>query len=71
MITAHARVAFKIYERLQDPWGALEARLLVAQVALGRDDPLASLGAQYADFALWQRGWLDQAALDRGLAYWK
>jgi hypothetical protein len=38
---AHARVAFKIYERLQDPWGALEARLLVAQVALARDDPRA------------------------------
>ena len=31
----HARVAFKIYERLQDPWGELE-QLLVAQVALAK-----------------------------------
>jgi hypothetical protein len=38
---AHARVAFKIFERLQDPWGTLEARLLVAQVGLARDDPRA------------------------------
>jgi pristinamycin I synthase-3/4 len=37
----------------------------------GRGNPLEPLGVQYADFALWQRGWLDQAALDQGLAYWK
>jgi hypothetical protein len=39
---AHARVAFKIYERLQDPWGELEARLVVAQVALARNDDRAA-----------------------------
>jgi hypothetical protein len=33
---AHSRVAFKLYERLEDPWGELEARLLLAQVALAR-----------------------------------
>jgi hypothetical protein len=35
---AHARVALKIYDRLQDPWGELEARLLLAQVGLARGD---------------------------------
>jgi hypothetical protein len=29
-------VAAKIFERLQDPWGDLEARLLLAQVALAQ-----------------------------------
>ena len=37
----------------------------------GSDNPLEPLSVQYADFVLWQRGWLDQAALDHGLAYWK
>jgi hypothetical protein len=39
---AHARVALKIYEPLQDPWGALEAKLLLAQLALARADPGAA-----------------------------
>src|SRR6476660_682924 len=37
----------------------------------GRENPLRPLSVQYADFALWQRKWLDGGALDRGLAYWK
>jgi hypothetical protein len=36
-------VAAKIFERLQDPWGDLEARLLLAQVALAKGDPQAKL----------------------------
>jgi hypothetical protein len=39
---AHARVAFRIYQRLQDPWGELEARLLLAQAALARGDERAA-----------------------------
>jgi hypothetical protein len=43
---AHARVALTIYEPLRDPWGALEAKLLLAQLALARaDDGAASLVA--------------------------
>ena len=37
----------------------------------GREDPLEPLAVQYADFALWQRSWLDEAALGHGLEYWK
>ena len=34
----HARAAAKIYARLADPWGEVETRLLLAQVALDRGD---------------------------------
>jgi hypothetical protein len=37
----------------------------------GRENPLRPLEAQYADFALWQRGWLDEERLGGGLDYWK
>ena len=33
----------------------------------GRENPLKPLTVQYADFALWQRSWLDKAALEAGL----
>ncbi|HTU46693.1 MAG TPA: amino acid adenylation domain-containing protein [Bryobacteraceae bacterium] len=36
----------------------------------GRENPLNSLPLQYADFALWQRNWLESGALDEGLEYW-
>src|SRR5262245_12439887 len=29
------------------------------------------LPVQYADFAVWQRGWLQGEVLDRQLAYWR
>jgi hypothetical protein len=34
---AHATVAYHLFEQLHDPWGELEASLLLAQVALARD----------------------------------
>jgi amino acid adenylation domain-containing protein len=37
----------------------------------GEPAPLPPLGLQYADFALWQRGWLTGEALDRQLAWWQ
>jgi hypothetical protein len=37
----------------------------------GRENPLPPLAVQYADFALWQRSWLEGGALDAGLKYWK
>ncbi len=35
-----------------------------------RANPLPPVAIQYADFALWQRQWLDGGVLDEGLAYW-
>ncbi len=37
----------------------------------GRPSPLSEMPIQYADYAMWQRGWLQGEALERQLAYWK
>ena len=39
--------------------------------AAGGPSPLPPLPLQYADFALWQRGWLAGEALKRQLAWWR
>ncbi|HYX24954.1 MAG TPA: amino acid adenylation domain-containing protein, partial [Thermoanaerobaculia bacterium] len=36
-----------------------------------RPSPLPDLAIQYADFALWQRGWLRGEVLEREIAYWR
>jgi hypothetical protein len=37
----------------------------------GKASPLAPLSLQYADYAVWQREWLQGETLDQHLAYWK
>ncbi|WP_051854506.1 non-ribosomal peptide synthetase [Streptomyces sp. NRRL B-1347] len=37
----------------------------------GRAAGLPELPVQYADFAAWQRRWLDAERVERGLAYWR
>lgn len=37
----------------------------------GRDNPLPPLEIQYADFAIWQRRWLDGKAMSGLLDFWK
>jgi amino acid adenylation domain-containing protein len=37
----------------------------------GRPPVLPELAIQYADFAVWQRGWLQGAVLEDHLAYWR
>ncbi|MFE4337463.1 condensation domain-containing protein, partial [Streptomyces sp. NPDC056831] len=37
----------------------------------GRPNPLPPLAVQYADFAVWQRQWLDGEVLEEQLAYWR
>ncbi|MEO7330659.1 MAG: amino acid adenylation domain-containing protein, partial [Minicystis sp.] len=48
-----------------------ELGALYAAFSAGEPSPLAELPLQYADVAIWQRGWLQGEALDRQLAYWK
>ncbi|WP_327196081.1 condensation domain-containing protein, partial [Noviherbaspirillum sp. Root189] len=37
----------------------------------GRDDPLPPLAIQYADYAVWQRRWIDGEVLQAQAAYWQ
>ncbi len=44
---------------------------LYAAYVAERPSPLPELAIQYADYAAWQRQWLQSAAFERHLAYWK
>ena len=37
----------------------------------GEDDPLPELDIQYADYAVWQRQWIEGEVLQQQAAYWK
>ena len=38
---------------------------------MGREVALAELGVQYADFAVWQRKWLQGEVLEKQMKYWR
>ena len=67
--------ALTVHHIVSDAWsmGVLvrEVVALYAAVAEGRPSPLPELPVQYADFAVWQRGWLDREALEGLAAYWR
>ena len=48
-----------------------ELAALYDACAEGRPSPLPELPVQYADFAVWQRQWLNGEALSRQLEYWR
>src|SRR6266704_2553034 len=48
-----------------------ELAVLYQAARAGEPDPLPPLGVQYADFAVWQRGWLTGEVLDGQLDYWR
>ena len=48
-----------------------ELAALYEAFSTGRPSPLAELPIQYADFAAWQRQWLQGAVLEGQLAYWQ
>jgi hypothetical protein len=58
-----------------DEWSAgilrRELAALYEAFCAGEADPLPPLPVQYADFAVWQRGWLTGAVLEGQLAYWR
>jgi amino acid adenylation domain-containing protein len=64
-----------LHHIVSDAWSltliARELGVLYGSFAAGRPSPLAELPVQYADFARWQRQQLDDASLDRQIAYWK
>jgi amino acid adenylation domain-containing protein/non-ribosomal peptide synthase protein (TIGR01720 family) len=48
-----------------------EAILISQAYAAGQEASLPALPLQYADFAIWQRDWLQDEVLKRQLNYWK
>ncbi|HEV7517967.1 MAG TPA: amino acid adenylation domain-containing protein, partial [Thermoanaerobaculia bacterium] len=48
-----------------------ELQALYPAFSVDLPSPLPELPLQYADFAVWQRGWLEGEVLERQLAYWK
>ncbi|HEX9117664.1 MAG TPA: amino acid adenylation domain-containing protein, partial [Anaerolineae bacterium] len=48
-----------------------ELAALYGAFAAGQDSPLAELAVQYADYAVWQRTWLQGELLAEQLASWK
>jgi amino acid adenylation domain-containing protein len=54
-------------------WGVLMRELETLYQAFCKEQPspLAEVPIQYADFALWQRAWLQGDVLERQLSYWR
>ena len=48
-----------------------ELSILYAAFSKGLPSPLPELAVQYADFTVWQRGWLQGEVLEQQLSYWK
>src|ERR1700721_2067909 len=48
-----------------------ELEVLYGAYREGRENPLKPLRVQYADFAIWQRRWLEGGTLEEGMKYWK
>ncbi|HEX8178335.1 MAG TPA: condensation domain-containing protein, partial [Pyrinomonadaceae bacterium] len=66
---------FTLHHIISDGWsmGVLVRELVALYTAYAaeQESPLAALPVQYADFAVWQRGWLTGEVLDKQLAYWR
>ncbi len=64
-----------LHHIVSDGWstGVLVRELATLNEALtrGLPPPLPELPIQYADYAVWQRGWLKGEALDAQLGWWK
>ena len=64
-----------VHHIVSDGWSVevLRRELATLYTALSRGRPslLPELPVQYADFAAWQRKWLEGGAMARELAYWK
>ncbi|WP_326520647.1 non-ribosomal peptide synthetase [Xanthomonas sp. 3058] len=69
------RLLVTMHHIVTDGWsmGLLvrELSTLYAAFALGQPDPLPPLPIQYADYALWQRRWLEGPLLQRQLSFWR
>jgi amino acid adenylation domain-containing protein len=69
------RLLLTLHHIAADGWsvGVLlhELSALYGAFLAGRPSPLPALAVQYADFAVWQRGWLAGDVLAAHLAFWR
>ncbi|MET7339613.1 condensation domain-containing protein, partial [Nonomuraea sp. NPDC005650] len=68
-------LALCMHHVICDEWSAKifqqELMALYGAFRAGRTSPLKPLTVQYADFAVWQRGWLTGQVLNEQLTYWR
>jgi amino acid adenylation domain-containing protein len=68
-------LVFVLHHIVTDGWsmGVLfqELNALYESYRKGEESPLRELPIQYADFAVWQRGWLQGEVLEREVGYWE
>lgn len=68
-------VVVVLHHIISDDWSTgifvREASVLYEMFCSGKALPLPDLRIQYADFAHWQRNWLQGTVLDKQLDYWK
>lgn len=68
-------LAITVHHIVSDGWsiGTMlrEFTQIYTAFAAGERAPLADLEFQYADYAVWQREWLQGELLERQLAYWR
>src|SRR5262249_10599940 len=66
---------YTMHHIVSDAWSmeilGREVGALYRAYSSGEPSPLEELPIQYADFAVWQRGWLQGETLDRELDYWR
>jgi alpha-ketoglutarate-dependent taurine dioxygenase len=66
---------FMMHHIVTDAWSMSvllrELKVLYEAFSEDRPSPLAELPIQYADFARWQREWLNGEALEEQLSYWQ
>ncbi len=66
---------FTLHHIISDGWSmgviVREVTTLYDAYCKGRPSPLPELIIQYADYAVWQRQWLQGSVLETQLAYWK
>src|SRR6185295_11796567 len=67
--------ALTVHHIASDGWSmgvfGRELTALYEAFSAGQASPLPGLPVQYADYAVWQRQWLQGEELERQLSYWK
>jgi amino acid adenylation domain-containing protein len=68
-------ILFTLHHIVSDGWslGVLvkEVASLYEAFSRGDESPLEELAIQYADYSIWQRGWLSGEVLEKQLSYWR